>query len=580
MEIRDRPRGPSLLLAALLLAAWTPPTDAQILFTDVSAAAGVDGDQYHSTTAHSLGVNWIDFDLDGWPDLFAVGGGPDSPPHLFRNAGNGTFEAADDLLPILPGSEMSGSVFADYDRDGDPDIFVYTDNWDWRTRGRDNPPDGPRNLLLHNLWVENGERVNPGQPLFEERAATAGLEDLAHPPFGPLPAFRTKTAAWLDYDRDGCIDLYVGHLVMNLVDSDANRDRLFRNRCDGTFEDVSAASGLQPGTDPGTFRPALAAGGFHLDGDLWPDLYVVNVAALDPQPFPNDLIYRNQGPDGDGVVRFSEVSGEMPGLGNDAQAGMGIDVADVDLDGDWDLYITDLLATDLDDAPLGNVLYLGDGAGGFHDNSAPQAGVIGDDSWGANFFDADLDGWEDLYVSTLSTAVSELFFHNQGTGEAGVSFVNVAASTGIATGNSRGSAVADYDRDGDLDLAVVNQGAGLQLFRNDTPSSGSWLILDLVGEDSNPDAIGAIVEATVGEVRHLRQVVGGSSAHSQDELAVHFGLGGATVVDRVRILWPSGTETLLKSVAVRQRRTIRESHIFADGFETGDLSAWTTSGGG
>jgi hypothetical protein len=557
------------LLAGSLLAL---PAGAEIVLTDVTADVGIHGNQYRSDTGHSLGMNWIDYDRDGWPDLFAVAGGPGLPTgtlHLFHNLRDGTFDRADDLLPVLPEVEMSGSRFADYDRDGDPDIFIYTDNPDFHTTEA-NLPDGPPNLLLRNLWVENGRQLVEGEPLFEEVAAEAGLEDLVDPPFGDLPAYRSKTAGFVDYDRDGCIDLFVGHLVMNSGGSAVNKDRLYRNLCDGTFEDVTAASGVNPGTDPDSYRGALAFIAAHLDSDLWPELYVINAAGADPQPYINDLLYRNLG-GVEGAAAFAEVTGTMAGIGDDAQAGMGADVADVDHDGDWDLYISDLLNTTRDELPLGNVLYLGNGDGTLADNSAPAAGVVGHNSWGVNFFDVDHDTFEDLFVATTSAANTEILYRNDGDG----TFTNVADSAGIVTGNSRGSAVADYDRDGDLDLAVINQGGPLQLFRNDTTDLGSWLQLELVGTESNPDAIGTVVEVTIGGVVLRRQIEGGSSAHSQDSPTVHFGLGDATVATEVRIRWPSGAETVLVDQPVNRFVKVIEGALFVDGFESGELTGWS-----
>ena len=564
------------VLFVVLLLAFADPLWGQIQFTEVSEAAGVnDGGTYFSTTNHSLGANWIDFNGDGWPDLFAVGGGPDRPPRLFLNNGDGTFQNVDDLLPDLPTVEMSGSRFADYDRDGDHDLFIYTDNGDWCTMCTKNEPDGPPNLLLRNLWVENGGTTTE-QPLFEEVAAGAGLDDLAPVPFGPLPAYRSKTAAWLDYDRDGCIDLFVGHMVLNSGGIEANKNRLFRNLCDGTFDDVTAVSGINPGTDSTTYRATLVSGGFLLNEDLWPDLYVINNSAVELGPYHHDVLYLNNGETDGGPVTFSNVTDSLSGLGDDSQAGMGVDVADIDLDGDWDLYISDLLPTDLDAAPLGNVLYLANGPDSWEDNSAPEAGLEAHNSWGVNFFDADHDGWEDLFVSTIINAGTDFFFRNEGLGMNGqVSFTNVAASAGIVTPDSRGSAVADYDRDGDMDLAVVHQNGPMLLFRNDTPNPGHWLILELRGTLSNTDAIGTQVEVTTGTVVRRRQVKGGSSAHSQDHMIVHFGLGDAPMADQVRVRWPSGLETVLLNVELNRYLPLTEPWLFGDGFESGDFSAWS-----
>ena len=473
-------------VAADAAGAAVPARFPPLRFADVSIESGVSGDTYHSRSAHSLGVNWIDVDRDGRPDLFAVGGDPEFPPRLFRNLGDGTFEAAHHLIPKLPAYEMSGSVFADYDydNDGDADIYVYTDRQQWYLHGS-NVPDGPPNLLLRNLLAEHGGRVPAGRPLFEEVAAAAGVDDRAAEPFGEQPAYRTKAAAWLDYDRDGCVDLFVGHTVMNRAGLEAQRDRLYRNRCDGTFETVAVPTSA--------LRSGFVVLGAHLDGDLWPDLYVANVSFDLAWPHHWDQIYRNR----NGVLE--ELSPEaIPGVGDDAQAAMGIDVADVNLDGRWDLYISDLLdGTPHESPPWGNVLYLGGEGALLHDNVAVAAGVAGDDSWGVNFLDVDHDGWEDLYVATMMGAASELLFANNRDG----TFTNVAAGAGYLTGDSRGSAVADYDGDGDLDIAVVNHHVcgntrptcSLQLLRNDTPAAGGWLQLRLTGTPSNRDAIGAVV---------------------------------------------------------------------------------------
>ena len=504
--------------------------DTPIRFTDVAAAAGVGADRFFSGSTHSLGVNWVDVDADGWPDLFAVGGDPGYPPRLYRNLGDGRFEAAHHLIPELPAYEMSGSVFADYDNDGDPDIYIYTDNTQWALHG-DNLPDGPPNLLLRNLLVELGGRVPARRPLFEEAAAAAGVDDLAATPYGPLPGHRSKAASWLDYDRDGCVDLYVSHLVINSPGARANRDRLFRNLCDGTFTDATADAGLYQGIT--AWRAAFLVLGAHLDADLWPDLYVVNVAGDNANRSSHlDQIFRNE------EGSFTQVFRDWYWIGDDAQAGMGIDTADVDGNGTWDLYISDLKSggTPLEDEPWGNVLYLGKPRGSYADNSAPNAGVTGDDSWGVNFLDADHDGDEDLFVVTMAGSRIDLFYSNDGDG----TFRNVARQAGVRVRDGRGSAVADYDRDGDLDVAVVNQDGPVQLFRNDSELLGGALQLDLVGTDSNRSAIGAVIKVRSGVRVQMRQVKGGSSGHSQNSLAVHFGLGGAMQADVVEVFWPAG----------------------------------------
>jgi hypothetical protein len=518
---------------------------AAVQFTDVSASAGVGGDTYDSTTRHSLGINWIDFNDDDWPDLFLVNG-RNLLAHLYENDGDGTFTNRDAWLPVLPNMDMSQSLFADYDNDGDQDLYIWTDHT-FLSFVVPNPLDGPPNVLLKNLWAENGGM--PSVPLFQDVAAAAGVQDLAVPPLGAQPGMRAKAGAWLDHDRDGDQDLYIGHMVIGAGGNVANANRFYRNEGNGTFTDATVATGLDLLNDPTKYRPTLAVIGAHLDQDLWADIYVANVA--DPAPYFHDQIFRNNG---DGT--FTDVTAAMPGVGDDSEADMGIDVADIDLDGDWDLYISDLYNTTLDALPLGNVLYLNNGDGTFADNSAPAAGVASDNSWGVSFFDADQDGWEDLLVVTMTPITNGPYFYRN---EGGGVFSDLSAVDGMACGDARGSATADFDRDGDLDVAIVNSlGGPLQLFRNDTSPAGSWLEIKLRGVASSRDAIGAVVEAEADGVLRLRQIKGGSSAHSQDDLVVHFGLGAATTVDVLRVRWPSGIVDSLTAVPANQFLTVVE----------------------
>jgi len=540
---------------------YTNYSKAQITFQDISVTAGLDGDEYRSSGGHGLGVNWVDINNDGWDDLFVVGGGPGFPPKLFLNQQNGTFINVSNWLPQLPDVEMSGSRFADFDNDGDKDLFIYTDHPDFSVLFL-NDPDGPPNLLLVNQLSQSGSVG------FIEQASQAGVDDLAPTPFGLLPAYRSKTASWLDYNRDGCVDLFVGHLVQNSAGFDVNKDRFYQNNCDGTFADVTAVSGVNDGSDSLTYRAALGSGGFHLNEDLWPDLYVVNVSGTDPQPYLNDFLYLNQG--NSSQTSFVESITQSLGVGNDSQAGMGIDVADINHDGHWDIYVSDFFTTDLDENPPGNVLYMGLGNGLLVDNSAVNAGVQANDSWGVNFFDANHDTWEDLFVATISTVDHDFMFHNNGTDAQGqVTFTQVVNAAGIDAGNARGSAVSDFDHDGDLDLAVVSQGGGLQLFRNDTIGTGNWLIVRLVARESNRDGIGSMVTVTTGTLQQKRQVKGGSSAHSQDSLNVHFGLGSAEVVDALEVNWPSGRTTVLNNLVSNRYISVVEADdlIFKHGYE-------------
>ena len=537
----------NLVVFLLLLAL---PAAAQLVFEDVSEQAGLREFRYASTTIHSLGINWIDFDNDYDADLFLVNGGRPLLPHLYRNNGDSTFTAVDELLPPLPQNvDLTHSVFADYDNDGDSDIYIFVDNRSFTGVTGLNREDGPANLFLKNLWVENGERILPGKPLFEEIAAQAGVDDLADPPVGnDWPGLRAKTGGWLDYDRDGCIDLFIGHLVFGPRGRGrlSTRNRFYRNNCNGGFEDVTASSGVNDGTDPSRFRPTLAFIGAHLDGDLWPDMFVVNVDTAGGG-FHHDVLFRNNA---DGT--FRDATADSPGLGDDAENGMGIDVADIDLDGDWDMYISDILNTKFDQPPLGNPLYLGNGDGTFARNSAPEAGVSAFSSWGVTFFDADQDGYEDLLVATMPGLNTPLVYRNQGDG----TFVNLTGASNILTPDGRGTAV-DYDGDGDLDVALINEGRPVSLYRNVAPLQGGYLRVRPRARQSNRSAIGTLIKVKAGPYSMMRQIKGGSSAHSQDELVAHFGLRFESVQE-VRIYWPSGVEDVIQNLAPNQTITVAE----------------------
>ncbi len=544
-----RERNGLLAVVVLGVALGAAPAGAAILFTDATVAAGLPSDFFGGTTLHNLGICWIDLNNDGWADLFAVNGF-DNDAHVYLNDGDGTFTTRDDLLPNnLPNVEMSGCVYADYDNDGDSDVYVQVSNEQFDLNG-DNNADGPMNWLLRNNFMENGGQIIDGRPLFQNIATFAGVANPAFPPLGDYPGYRSMTGGWLDFDRDGCVDLYVGNMVLQAPGEASNRDFLYHNRCDGTFEDVTAVSGVDNGTNPELWRPTLAFIAALLDGDLWPDLYAVNVH--EAAPYHEDLLYRNRR-----NGRFEEITGRSPGMGDDAGSGMGIDVADVDLDGDWEIYITDVFNSTNDALPLGNAYYVNLGNGTWMDNTAPDAGIAADFSWGTNFFDIDQDGYEDLFVGTAADAPHPFVFQNSHDG----TFADVSAAAGFtANFNIRGSATADYDGDGDLDLAIVeyNRAGALRLYRNDSTDQGHWLKIKLVATESNASAIGALVKVRAGTMRLMRQVKGGSSTHSQSDLVVHFGLGSATQASQVQVLWPSGLVTNVGIVAADQLITVTE----------------------
>ena len=542
----NHPARAGLQIIGLIVGAmYSMAAIAQVQFTDVANSAGIAGDTYESRTTHGLGMNWIDYDNDGWPDLFAVNGWNTNGAHLFRNEGNGTFSRQDTLLPVLINNEMMGSVFADYDNDGDSDIYIFTDNAD----GPVGPSGAPVNILLQNQWVENGNQVVPGQPLFVDVTAAAGVEDLLDTPNSDGPAYRAATGGWLDYDRDGNVDLYVCHWDRGKHGQATNRDRLYRNLGNGTFEDVTDTSGIIPVEDGTYHRPCLAFIGAHLDSDLWPDIYIGNVDA--PRPFGHDYIFQNNAGAG-----FTDRTADSAGVGDDADAAMGVTVADIDFNGGWDIYLSDLGA---DPEPIGNPLYMHTGADIlYNDNNADVAGVQGANSWGVNFLDVDHDGFEDLFVATMGGQASLLYMNDQGNG----TFDQHPG--GLGANEARGSAYADFDRDGDLDIAVVEINGSLQLHRNDTTSTGHWLQIQLVANDtqsglwSNRDAIGTLVKVTANGKTYMRQVIGGDSGHGQNNLDLHFGLGTAAIIDQIEVFWASGATLVLANQPVDTFMAISE----------------------
>ncbi len=536
------------LLQALGAASGPTPSPG-FRFTDVTSNAGIQfqhnsgafGGKYLPETLGS-GCAFLDYDRDGWQDILLINGmdwpgmdwpGKDGAGHkqrrstlrLYRNNRNGAFidVTAHAGLDI----EMYGMGIAvgDYDNDGFPDILITCVG---------------QNRLFHNT----------GKGTFVDVTSTSGL--------GKRQAFSTS-ALWFDYDRDGLLDLFVcnyvkwspGHDVFCSLDGkhksyctpEAYRGEtcwLFRNRGDGTFEDVTATSGIFDSS-------SKSLGVAMLDNDLsgWPDLLVAN----DTQP---NKLYRNQR---NGT--FKDIAVEA-GLAfsseGKARAGMGVDVADFTNSGHAGVAITNF-----DNEMTG--LYEFNGK--VYDDIAARAGVglasknsLG---FGCAFLDANLDGWLDLAVANghidetvrnirgnVGYAQPPLLFLNDGRG----SFQDVAAAIGGGFEQpkvARGLAYADFDRDGDLDLLLTTNNGPAYLYRNDCGNRS--IRFRLVGTKSNRDGIGATIHIVSGGINQSRMVKSGSSYLSQSELPVTFGLGKHDRVERIVIIWPSGRTEEFKNLA-------------------------------
>jgi hypothetical protein len=517
------------LFAAISLLAQTAPISIQ--FTDVTKSAGISyvhytgafGKKYLPETL-GPGVAFIDYDGDGWQDLFFTNGKDwpgqrrrPSTPQLFRNNRNQTFSDVTRTAGLGVEAYAMGSAVGDYDNDGDDDLFVTAVG---------------QSLLFRNT-----------KGVFTEVAKEAGLA-------GP-DEFSTS-AAWVDVDRDGHLDLVVGNYVQWTPATDlfctldgTNKSyctpesykgasaRLWRNRGNGTFEDVTSKSGLLDNTSK-----TLGIAILDVNNDLWPDLILAN----DTQP---NRLYINNAKGG--FTERGVLSGVAFSEEGIARAGMGVDAADYDRSGFPSILITNFANQML-------ALYHNEGNGLFVDE-APRSAVgraslltLG---FGGFFFDYDLDGWLDIFVanghierdieriqSRIKYAQPAHVFRNSGKG----SFAEVTQALGPAARQprvGRGTAYGDFDNDGDLDIVLTTNSGPAALLRNDGGSNRS-VRLRLVGTRSNRDGLGAVVRVTAGGETQMQMLRSGSSYLSQSEKILTFGLGSRMQADTVEIRWPSG----------------------------------------
>lgn len=494
--------------------------DTTASFADVTIEAGVEHD--HTFVFNTTGQAWGDVDRDGCVDLYLTDyAGPNT---LFRNRCDGTFEPHPlGAVLMLPTEKSSGAVFADYDNDGWLDLWVGGFNQD--------------DHLFRNL-------------------AGMGWSDVSSQT-GVAHGGPASSGAWGDFDADGHLDLFVANYDVGFTPE--ARDALYRNRGDGTFEDVSHWIEEMRARGPAF---AVRFLDFDDDGDL--DIYVVN-----DKHFGNPL-WRNDGP-GCGGWCFVDVS-EASGADRPV-CGMGIAAGDYDRDGDLDLHFSGALELVLMEnrSTPGSELFVEVG-----EETGVDVPVIG---WGAVFLDADNDGWLDIYqaISDTNPPVSNRLFRNLGASNGGVmAFEDVSDETGY--GRSSGVASADFDGDGRIDVVVGNFGEGYALYRNIRGDAGTrgWLRLTLEGRGRvNRDGIGTRVEVvtTTGE-RLVRDLAGGASLGAGNELALHFGLGTASV-DRLEVRWPDGQRQTLGAVPTGTTTHLVHPGLFYDGFESGSTAAWS-----
>jgi hypothetical protein len=543
--------GVAMTLGLLLVLTVSAPAQ-QIQFRDITAQAGIHfihnngafGKKYLPETM-GPGCAFIDYDNDGWPDILLVNGenwpghrGPVSTLKLYHNNHDGTFTDVTRKAGLAVSMFGLGVAVGDYDNDGYDDIFISA-------------------LGQSHLFHNNGNGT------FTDVTKSAGL-------WGPNE-FSTS-AAWVDYDRDGKLDLVVANYVQWSLPSDlyctldgahksyctpesykGSSARLWHNLGNGKFEDATQKAGLYDQTSK-----SLGVAILDYNGDGWPDILLAN----DTQP---NKLYLNKR---DGTFEEKGVSAGIA-FSEDgvARAGMGVDAADYDRSGRPSLIITNFANQMLS-------LYHNERNGLFVDE-APRSDVgratLVTLGFGCFFFDFDNDGWPDIFVADghiedqiervqkrVSYAEPPHLFRNLGGGK----FQEVTQSLGAAFASpkvARGAAYADIDNDGALDVLVSTNGGRTYLFHNEGGTNHS-LRIKLAGTKSNRDGIGAIVRVGSGDNKdqQWQMLRSGSSYLSQSELVLTFGLGGQTKVDSLEVQWPSGQVDKLTNINGDQTVTIQE----------------------
>ena len=526
-------------------------------FANVTAAAGIQfqhnsgafGGKFLPETLGS-GCAFLDYDRDGWQDILLVNG-MDWPGHqkrrstlkLYRNNRNGTFSDVTRAAGLDVELYGMGVAVGDYNNDGFPDIYISC--------------VGQSRLFR-----------NTGKGTFIDVTKASGLLG--------RQAFSTS-ALWFDYDRDGLLDLFVCNYVRWSPEHDVfcsldgthksyctpeayrgDTCWLFHNRGNGTFEDVTASSGIFDSSSK-----SLGVAMFDYDQDGWPDLLVAN----DTQP---NKLYKNLR-----NGKFKDVGVEA-GLAfsteGKARAGMGVDTGDFENSGKAGIAITNF-----DNEMIGLYHSINSDAarGASYDDIAIPAGLGAPSrstlGFGCAFFDANLDGWLDLAVANghidetvrnirgnVGYAQAPQLFLNQRAGK----FRDVAEEVGGGFATpivGRGLAYGDFDHDGDLDLLMTTNNGPAYLFRNDLTAGNRSIRFQLVGTKSNRDAIGATVKIFGDGVSQSRVVHGGSSYLSQSELLVTFGVGKSEKIERVTIDWPSGRNEEYKDLAVGKVHEVYEN---------------------
>ena len=530
--VAKRALGFVLFICATLLWAWGPPHPIQL--TDIAKTAGVDFVLESAATPEKYlietmpgGIAVFDYDGDGRPDIYFTNGAavpsleknaPKFRNRLYRNLGDLKFTDVTDRAGVAGAGYSMGAAAGDYDNDGHPDLFVAGVN---------------RDILYHNR----------GDGTFEDVTAKAGIQS----------GTWAVAGGWFDFDNDGKLDLFVVRYASNPMSDRFCGDRdkgirvycnpkyfdplpsiLYRNRGDGTFEDVSEKSGIAKAAGRGM---SVAFGDYDGDGRI--DVFVTN------DGLPNFLFHNL----GNGKFQEMALSAGVALLDHGKPvSSMGADFRDYDNDGRPDILVTALAGETFP-------LFRNVGKGSFVDATyASRLGPLssGRSGWGAGLVDFDNDGWKDIFTANShvndrveqfeSHAYKEVnsVFRNLGNGK----FEEAAVLVGRKA--HRGAAFGDFDGDGRVDVVVSALGEPAELWHNTTGGDAHWIEFRLHGRRSNRDGIGSLIR--VG--KQWNQMTSAVSYASSSLIPVHFGLGSASKVDDVEIRWPSGRVQRLTGVAV------------------------------
>lgn len=497
------------------------------------------------------GVGFLDYDADGWPDIYLSNGtrfegfpaGQEPTNHLYHNNHDGTFTDVTVRAGLARTGWQTGACAGDYDNDG----------WD--------------DLLL-TYWGQDRLYHNNHNGTFTDVTERAGLKQ---------SRVRWGTACnFLDYDRDGYLDIFVANYLefdpsSVLAPGEApyctwkgmavlcgprglpnGSNVLFHNNRGGTFTDVSEPSGIARVSGNG-----LGAVSYDFDNDGWPDIYVANDSV------PSLLFHNNHNGTFSEIAQQAGVAFSEDGF---EQGGMGVAVGDYDHDGWVDIFKTNFA----DDSPN---LYRSNRDGTFTDQvlGAGLGAITNLVSWGAGFVDVDNDGWKDIfYVSghvypeversqmDIRFRQPRLLFRNLGNNR----FQNVSSESGPAFEeqySSRGCAFSDFNNDGKVDILIMNMNDRPSLWRNDSRNSNASILVKLIGTQCNRRAIGARVHVVTGKRVQMDEVHSGDSLMSMSDLRLHFGLGQASKVDLLEVRWPTtGRVEQFRDVAVNQIVFIQE----------------------